>query len=43
MATEAFFLSLSTFKRMAPAGCGMAGSAVSTLEQVLLRQSTTRT
>lgn len=36
MAPEAFFLLLPTFKRMAPAECGVAGSAVSTLTQVLL-------
>ena len=43
MAPEAFFLLLSMFKRMASARCGVAGSAVSTLAQVLLRQSTTGT
>jgi hypothetical protein len=43
MASEAFFLLLSTFKRMAAARCGIAGSAVFTLEQVLLRHGTTGT
>ena len=41
MALGAFFSMFSMFKRMAAARCGVAGSAVPTLEQVLLRYGTT--